>query len=103
MDPLAAVAIQLTTGVIAVWSLSEITGRATGLHKGLLSIVFGPLVGCGAYTFGFLPYITETLKLTGLLGYGAAAFAGLIATLVSKPFHDMLANPIMRKLTGSTD
>jgi hypothetical protein len=99
MDLLASLTLQLATLTAAVWSLTEIVGRATGYNKGWLALAFGPLTAAVAYGLGFVPLVTAT----GAKGYAAAAFAGLIATLTAKTFHDYIANPIFRRLTGNVE
>jgi hypothetical protein len=96
MDQLATLAITLGTVSAAVWALVELIGKHfPRLDRALLAIGLGPLFALAAHRYGFLP-----LPLAGTLGYGAAAFTGLIATLTSKLFHDYVSSPLSKRSNG---
>ena len=96
-DLMLAVLAQLGTIVAAVWSLTEVLGRAFGWRKDLLSLVVGPAMAVVGYAVGFVTAIPGT----GWQGWVGAGFGGLVATLVAKQMHDLIAAPLMDRLRGS--
>lgn len=96
IDMLATLAITLGTVSAAVWALVELLKKHfPRLDPAVLALLLGPAFSVGAHAYGFLP-----LPLAGKLAYGAAAFAGLIATLTSKLFHDYASAPLAKKMNG---
>lgn len=99
-DLLAAALAQLATVMIAVWSATEILGNWRGWNKLAVSLGLGPMFSTTAYALGWftaLPTVATArqIPLTGIRGYCAAAFAGLIATLATKAAHDYIIKPGM--------
>lgn len=94
VDLMASAALQLATIVTAVWSLTEALGRATGWRKTYLALGLGPAMALVGYVTGFV----TAIPATGWQGYLGAAFAGLVATVVAKQFHDLVAAPLMNRL-----
>ena len=111
-DLMASAALQLATIVTAVWSLTEFLGKAIDrrrqkkaageipprtpprARKALIAVALGPAMALVGYVTGFV----TAIPLTGWKGYLGAAFAGLVATLVAKQFHDLVAAPLMNRL-----
>jgi hypothetical protein len=95
-DLLLPLLTQLGSCTAATWALTEVVGRVTSVAKTWLALAIGPATAATAYGLGFVPLVTAT----GVKGYAAAGFAGLIATLTAKAFHDLIANPLLRRLGG---
>ena len=97
-DLLIPAAAQLASIVAGVWVLTEIIGNSTHWRKDLIALVLGPALAIGGYVFGFVTAIPVTVP--AWKGYGGAAFAGLIATLTAKAFHDYLLTPYLAHREG---
>ena len=94
-DLLVPAGLQLASIVAGVWVLTEIIGNLMHCRKDLLALALGPALAIGGYVFGFVTAIPVTVP--AWKGYGGAAFAGLIATLTAKAFHDYLLNPYLAR------
>ena len=97
-DLLGAAVAQLATLMTAVWSATEIIGNWRRWNKLAVSLALGPGFSTIAYAVGWftaLPTVATAgqLPMTGIRGYCAAGFAGLVATLVTKVAHDAIIKP----------
>lgn len=106
-DLLLAALTQLATLMVANWTATEALGnvlRARGhaVPKLALSCVLAPAFSAAAYGFGWftaLPAVAaNAVPVTGGRGYLSAAFAGLVAALVTSTTHGLV-----KSLAGSGD
>lgn len=99
MSALTDVVTGLGETTAAVWSAVELIGKhIPKLDKSLAGIILGPTFAVLAYRYH---YVSVPAPLEGLKAYGAAAFGGLVATLLSQLFHDYVSKPIATKLNGT--
>ena len=94
MDQIASSSIQFATLGAAVWGFTEalVNAHPSLKSKGLfLALFLGPLFS----VFGFLfHYISVPPDLSRPLQFGAAAFLGLIGTILAKGLNDYIYNPL---------
>lgn len=84
--------------MIANWTATEAIGNAWREHppwaKLGISCVLAPILSVAAYGFGWftaLPTMAAgAIPVAGGLGYGSAAFAGLVAALVTSGAHGLV-------------
>lgn len=97
-DPFVAALLQLATIMAACWAATEAVGarlRARGvrIHKLALSCILAPAFSTVSYALGWftaLPAMTAGgTPVTGARGYLSAAFAGLVAALVTSGLHGL--------------
>ncbi len=98
-DLLLAALVQLTTLMAANWTATEALGnalkaRGRAVPKLLISCLLAPALSTAAYAFGWftaLPAVAaNAVPVTGGRGYASAAFAGLVAALVTSGAHGLV-------------
>jgi hypothetical protein len=98
-DPFVAALLQLGTIMAACWAATEGVGnalRAKGIavHKLAISCLLAPGFSTAAYALGWftaLPAVTAAaIPVAGARGYLSAAFAGLVAALVTSGAHGLV-------------
>lgn len=98
-DPFVAALLQLGTLMTANWMATEAIGnalraRGRNLPKLLLSCLLAPCFSMAAYGLGWftaLPAATAAaIPVAGVRGYLSAAFAGLVAALVTSGVHGLV-------------
>jgi hypothetical protein len=90
-DLLAAAVIQLASIMTANWTATEAVGNSLpSVPKLAISCVFGPAFSTAAYAFGWftaLPTMAGATQVAGIRSYLSAAFAGLVASLITSGSH----------------
>jgi hypothetical protein len=99
-DPFVAALLQLGTIMAACWIATEALGNVLRartrrrIPKLALSCVLAPAFSVVAYAFGWFTALPATaaggVPVMGGVGYGSAAFAGLVAALVTSGAHGLV-------------
>lgn len=98
IDIMGQIVGQLATVTAFTWALTEVIGRLTGKSKLIISILLGPTLATLAWRLGLVPLIDQIAKPGQ--NWALAALSGLAAIVLAKVFHDLVANPLMKKLQG---
>jgi hypothetical protein len=91
-DLIAAALVQLASIMAANWILTEALGKRLGLPKFWLSLGVAPALTMAAYGLGWFTALPASATLAsvpiaGARAYLSAAFAGVIAALLTSAAH----------------